>query len=295
MKPAPSWLTRGALRTASAADRPWQRSRGARRRDAVLGVLLGTLIGTIAFAPASWLASAVQQATGNRLLLADARGSVWNGDAVLVLTGGADSRDASVLPGRIGWRLRWLGNALELRARHACCLNGEPGLRLTLGLTRWHAALLPPATEPTQGMASIGQWPASWLTGLGTPWNTLQLGGTLRLASEAAAVESTGGRLRLQGRAELELTGATSRLSTLPALGSYRLSADARSGEGGAQLTLATLEGALQLSATGAWTPASGLRLRGQARPAQGAEAALNNLLNIIGRRQGAMATFAIG
>jgi general secretion pathway protein N len=283
------------LRPAGAVDPAWQRSRRAGLRHAVLGAVLGVIVGVVAFAPATWMASAVNEATGNRLMLADARGTVWNGDAVLVLTGGADSQDAAVLPGRIGWRLRWVGPALELRARHACCLNGEPGLRLSGGLNHWRAAVLPPLTEPAGGLATIGQWPAGVLAGLGTPWNTLQLGGTLRLASEAAAVESAGGRVRLQGRAELELTAASSRLSTLPALGSYRLSADARSGEGGALLSLATLEGALQLNATGAWTPASGLRLRGQARAAQGAETALNNLLNIIGRRQGATATFAIG
>jgi general secretion pathway protein N len=83
-----------------------------------------------------------------------------------------------------------------------------------------------------------------------------------------------------------------SRLSTLPVLGSYRL--DVTAGDAGARLTLATLSGALRLSGDGSWD-AAGLRLRGEASAAAGAEAALDNLLNIIGRRQGARSIIAIG
>ena len=59
-------------------------------------------------------------------------------------------------------------------------------------------------------------------------------------------------------------------------------------------LAAATLSGALRLSAQGQWA-ATGLRLRGEATAAPGSERALDNLLNIIGRRQGARSVFAIG
>ena len=65
------------------------------------GVLLGSLAAGLGFAPASWLASALSAASGQRLLLADARGTVWQGSAVMVLTGGEGSHDASALPGRL--------------------------------------------------------------------------------------------------------------------------------------------------------------------------------------------------
>ena len=32
----------------------------------------------------------------------------------------------------------------------------------------------------------VAQWPSAWLGGLGTPWNTLQLGGSVRLVSPGA-------------------------------------------------------------------------------------------------------------
>ena len=138
-------------------------------RWALVGALLGALISLAVYAPAAWLAAMVQDATAGRLLLADARGTVWNGSAVMVLTGGAGSRDASALPGRLQWTLGLDGAALAMRAKQACCISGELLLRVAPGLGRLRLELPTTAGPATQ----IGQWPAAWLTGLGTPWNTL--------------------------------------------------------------------------------------------------------------------------
>ena len=86
-------------------------------RWALGGALAGALLALAAFPPAAWLAGQLADATARRLLLADARGTVWNGHAVLVLTGGVDSRDAAALPGRLHWRLTWHGGAPALRHR----------------------------------------------------------------------------------------------------------------------------------------------------------------------------------
>ena len=281
-------------------------------RWALLGAVAGALFTLVLFAPAAWLAGAVASATDQRLLLADARGTVWNGNAVLVLTGGAGSRDASALPDRLHWRLRPEGLGLGVRATQPCCLNGELRLRLAAGLGRVHIELPGEAaaagagagtgTGTGAGLAvsrSLGQVPASWLVGLGTPWNTLQPSGTLQLSSPGLLLEQVQGRWRFSGRVELTLATLASRLSTLDSLGSYRLtlSSDAAPGEA-AQLQLLTTEGALQLSGSGQLLgagAASRLRFRGQASAAAGFEAALGNLLNIIGRRQGAVSVISIG
>ena len=55
---------------------------------ALAGVVIGAVPAAVAFAPASWLAGALADATAQRLLLAEARGTVWQGSAVLVLTAG---------------------------------------------------------------------------------------------------------------------------------------------------------------------------------------------------------------
>lgn len=271
------------------AEVQWGRSRAAALRWAIAGALAGLVVGVIAFAPAAWLANAVRSATDGRLLLADARGTVWSGSAALVLTGGPDSRDASALPGRLSWTMGLDGAALRIRARHACCLNGTLGVRLQPGFGRLRVAVLPP---PDGG---VGQWPAAWLGGLGTPFNTLQLGGAMRVVTRELRFETVQGRWIMQGRAELELLGVSSRISTLPTLGSYRLTlAGSPANPGTSTLSLATIDGALQLSGSGSWS-AAGVRFRGEGRAAPGNEAALSNLLNIIGRRDGARTVISIG
>jgi general secretion pathway protein N len=272
------------------AEAAWGRSRRASRRWAIAGALVGALTGLLAFAPAQWLASAVASFTDRRVLLTDASGTVWSGSAVLVLTGGPDSRDASALPGRINWSLGVQGLGLLLKAQHACCLNGTTALQIKPGWGRVAVTLLP----PTGG--HVGQWPSALLNGLGTPWNTLQLGGSLRLMSQGFTIETVQGRTTFNGNADIELTQASSRLSTLESMGSYRVSitGNATRPTEPPQLSLLTTEGALKLSGTGTLTP-KGVRFRGEATAAPADLPALSNLLNIIGRRDGARSVISIG
>jgi general secretion pathway protein N len=276
------------------AELAWHRRRNAAARWGWFGGAVGLLIGLLLFAPAAWLASAVATQTGQRLLLSDAVGTVWNGSARVVLTGGAGSRDASALPGRLHWTLRPGLGAFSLHATQDCCLVGTPQLRLRPGFGRFAATLAADAPAGAPGPQPIGRWPAAWLAGLGTPWNTLQLDGQLELAARDFHVEQAGGGLRFGGNARLDLQGVSSRLATLRPLGDYQLSLAAAPAGDNAALTLVTRQGALQLSGNGQWS-AGGLRFRGEARAAEGTEAALDNLLNIIGRRQGARSVIAIG
>jgi general secretion pathway protein N len=279
---------------------------------ALLGACVTAFLTAVVCAPAAWLADRLAQATDGRFLLADARGSVWDGSAVLVLTGGPGSRSASALPGRLHWTIGLDGSALGLRARQDCCINGELRLRITPALSRARVDLVVPGSAPATaaGVAvgeaigrtlgrTIGQWPASWLVGLGAPWNTLQPTGTLQLSSRGLSLEQVQGRWRFNGTAELELGNIASRLAALDVLGSYRLSLQGDAAQGQPpRLQLRTTSGALLLDGQGEWSgPDATARLRfsGTAAAAPGAEAALGGLLNIIGRRQGARSLITIG
>jgi general secretion pathway protein N len=256
----------------------------------LLGLVAGTLVALLLFAPASWLAGALHRASEGRLMLAEAKGSVWRGNAVAVLTGGPGSRDASALPGRLHWSLGWQGGAPALALRQDCCISGTLRLRLHPGVGAWRLEL--PASATPQ---PLGQWPAAWLAGLGTPFNTLQLTGMLRLSSAGFSLAGGGATPGLAGSLDLALEQMASRVSTLQVLGSYRLRLQGPAeGAGPAQVQLNTRDGALLLTGAGEWS-AAGLRFRGEARAAPEAEAVLNNLLNIIGRRQGAASLIAIG
>jgi general secretion pathway protein N len=268
------------------AQAAWERTRKAVARWGWAGLLCGAAAALLAFAPATWLADAVAARTQNRLLLADARGTVWNGSAVPVLTGGPDSRSAAMLPGRTGWSIGLRGLALELRLRQPCCIADELVLLLRPSLGGLSVQLLP-------GSGQMGEWPAAWLSGLGAPWNTLQLSGTLRLSSSGLSLQMAAGRWNMVGKADVELSNAASALTQMDRLGSYRVHLEGAAGQPPA-FTLSTLDGALLINGSGQWT-GSQLRFRGEARAAPGAEGELDNLLNFFGRRQGALSLISIG
>jgi len=108
-------------------------------------------------------------------------------------------------------------------------------------------------------------------------------------------IEWIAGRWRVDGQADIELVNASSRLSTLEPLGSYRLRVIGDPASAGQpQLELSTQNGALQLHGSGTLGP-GGMRFRGEARVEKADETALSNLLNIIGRRDGARSVISIG
>ena len=248
---------------------------------ALAGALLGGGGALLAALPAHWMAAGVERASGAQLQLAAARGSVWNGSAQLVLAGGSESQSATALPGRVHWRLRpnWSGLQAELSAD--CCTQAPLQLQVQPPWGGLHLAL-------ADGQS---RWPAAVLTGLGTPWNTLQLQGQLALQTQGLVIESVRGRVVLRGSAQLDALGVSSRLSTLRPMGSYRLEL---AGDEAPRLQLSTLAGALQLSGSGQWV-GQRLRFAGEAQAAPGREPALSNLLNIIGRRVGARSLISLG
>src|SRR4051812_37980906 len=88
-----------ATRQALAPDRnpwPW----------AAAGIGLGLLAAVLLFLPASWLAAQIESSSEGRVVLADAQGTVWNGSATLLLTGGEGSNDSLSLPTPVVWRIR---------------------------------------------------------------------------------------------------------------------------------------------------------------------------------------------
>lgn len=274
----------------------WETVRKASRRSAWIGAVIGGVIGVVAFAPASWLANGVSRMTGHRLLLADAQGTIWQGQAVAVLTGGPGSRDARALPGRLNWTLRWQDRGVRVVLQHDCCLPQPVAVQVRPGWRRARVDVgLVPAGQAGgwQSAGTLGHWPAAWLSGLGTPWNTLQLGGVMRVSANTLAIEWVSGRVRVSGQADVWLDNVSSSLTTLDRLGSYHLGLQADE-QGLVQMSLRTVDGALQLSGQGTIS-AGGTSFQGEAQAAEAERGALDNLLNIIGRRSGDRSVISIG
>jgi len=252
---------------------------------AILGALLGLLLALTLWAPARWLAWGLAQASQGQVQWHAARGTVWSGSAQMVLTGGAQSRDAQALPGRLLWRItpRWDGLLLAWQAD--CCMTEFASLHLRAGWATWQA----------QMSDHTAAWPAALLSGLGAPWNTLQPEGQLQLRTQNLQLHWAQGRTQWQGQAELRLQDLSSRLSTLQPIGTYLLHVRGTpEGTPTPSLQLSSEKGPLLLTGQGQWVGAR-WRFTGEASAEEGSESALNNLLNIIGRRQGGKSLLSLG
>lgn len=259
------------------APTPW--------RWALAGVMLGLLLAVLAGAPARWLGSAVRWATLERVHLEAARGTVWSGSARLLLTGGAGTQDRRSLPGRVTWRwgLAWPGLSLELTAE---CCTPQP--------LQWRV-LATGEGLAVQLQDQQSQWPMAVLAGLGAPWNTLDAEGQLQWQSAGLQLRRQQGQWLWLGQTRLQAQQLSSRLSTLRPMGSYEITLQgSASGTPTPELTLRTLQGPLQLQGQGQWL-GQRLRFAGEASAQEGSEAALANLLNIIGRRDGSRSLLSLG
>jgi general secretion pathway protein N len=245
------------------------------------GALSGLVFALVLFAPARWLAVWVQGVSGGQVSLNDARGTVWKGSSQLVLSGGVGSQGGVALPGRLSWQLQPGLRGFSLRALAPCCMAQPLAL---LGQIRLGGFGLTVADQ-------FSNWPAGLLAGLGTPWNTIAAEGNLSVSSKGLSLEWAEGRVSVTGMLQIDAQEMASRLTTLNPMGTYRLLL-----EGGApvSLSLQTLEGSLQLSGAGKWVGGR-LRFEGAASAAPERLDALSNLLNIIGRREGARSIIKVG
>jgi general secretion pathway protein N len=256
-----------------------------RWRYAVIGGVLGLVLAMLIWAPARWLAWGVAQASQGQVQWLDARGTVWAGSAQLLLSGGAGSRDPLALPGRLRWTLTPAWTGLRLGWQADCCMAQAAHLQVRLGSS----------TLNLQVSDHPSQWPAALLTGLGAPWNTLQPEGQLQLRTEGLQLNWAQGRLQMRGLIDLNLQNLSSRLSPIKPLGSYSIALTGTpEGTPTPGLQLNTIQGPLRLSGQGQWV-GQRLRFTGEASAEEGSEAALSNLLNIIGRRQGARSLLSLG
>ena len=149
--------------------------------------------------------------------------------------------------------------------------------------------------------------PAQWLTALGAPWNTVDPKGLMYIQTQNARFTSypfsEKGKV-FRGVAELTIKDLSSQLSTLAPLGTYRVTISDQNLSTPTQsntlispslhLSLQTLEGRLELSGEGEWKNKH-LYFNGLAKAQAGFEAALANLLGVLGPRHDNTATLQIG
>lgn len=253
--------------------------------SAVLVALASVVAVVVVAAPAQWVALALTQASSGRLLLADVKGSLWSGSGVLVVSDGhADASTRLALPGRLDWRVApgaLATGTLAVNFTQTAVLDQPVDLRVGL---LGGPARLSPATL---------RLPASLLTALGAPFNTLRPGGVLQLSWQGLQFGPQG----VRGAIDAEWQQASSRLTPVAPMGHYRLSTDGFAP--GARLQLSTLAGPLALSGDGRIDDGGRLKFSGRAEPAAGTDPAtrtqLDGLITLLGQRSGNGAQLSIG
>lgn len=255
----------------------------------VAAALAGALFIVITLAPASLLASRAASASDGRLALEDAAGTIWNGQADIVLHDGAPpgaahaARDGGPeqpatgtrLPGRLTWRLsawRLLIGAVDLTLSDPALLDAPLALRADAGGNATFAA-------------DRLRVPAAALQALGAPWNTIQPGGALLLEWDTLHLRAGA----LHGAWRIEWIDASSSLSPIVPFGHYRLQADGIFD--GATLQLETLTGPMEMRGNGTIANGRHLRFQGTAGVQAGTDPAiatqLSGLISLLGRRDG--------
>lgn len=246
--------------------------------------LLVIVITVAVLAPAQWLASGVYNATQGRITLAEVSGTLWRGEATLVVASGTDAQAArAALPERLAWRLSpWalMSGKVDVTFTHPSALAQPLHVEAGFG-------------GEAQLSGTTVRLPAILITGLGAPWNTLRPGGTLSVSWE---------RLRLspqsfEGNFVAEWQFASSAMTPVSPFGHYRLHTQGTFP--GTQLQLTTISGPLELQGTGTIGEGGRLRFRGRAQPMAGTDEAvklqLTGLLSLLGRRDGEAAILNFG
>jgi general secretion pathway protein N len=228
-----------------------------------LAAAVAIVLTIAARAPAAWVGDWLQ--SHGKLRLVDARGTVWNGSAML---GVSDGRQILLVPGRVSWRLgfgaAWSGR-LTADVSH-------PALAAPLAIS-----LAANSIKLASGQAELA---AAALTVVGAPFNTMRPGGILAL--RWTDVEIRGGGF--SGSAQLDWRDAQSALSPVAPLGNYRLTI-AGAGDA-ASIRLDTLGGPLRLEGSGTlrgWR----VSFKGLASVEPDMRAALNGLIGVLGPRSG--------
>ncbi|MFM0604933.1 type II secretion system protein N [Paraburkholderia sediminicola] len=219
--------------------------------------------------PAAWITPQFAKQTRGHINLVDPAGSLWHGSATLMLAAGSDMSAASLLPGRIEWRTAFwplFTGRVRMIMRHSEAMP-DP---ITVDIT-------PRSAIVTPGAMAV---PASLLSGLGAPFNTLDLQGDVRLAwSDWRSFNQ-----EAFGQLTVTLNDVSSRVSLVKPLGSYRLLFQAQGVS--STLDLTTLKGPLMLTGNGSVSPAS-TSFHGTASAAPEARDNLAGLLNLLGRPSG--------
>ncbi|NJM32181.1 MAG: type II secretion system protein N [Limnobacter sp.] len=228
-------------------------------------VMLGVALVVFLFnLPAHLVGGKLYTLSGQRVCVFNTSGTVWSGQAQIGLSNG---HECKAVPNPLTW--------------HLVALDSDSWL----GIRFDHSALIHPAqlglsAEGVHLNASELQLPASWLSALGAPFNTIRPEGVLHI--NWARVNVLNPDLKI----EIRWRDAQSALASIRPLGDYLLSLNGHAGKQ-INLKLDTLNGPLNLQGQGVLQPGQRVQFQGYAWPSENSRAALTGLLSQMGQQDG--------
>jgi general secretion pathway protein N len=232
----------------------------------IMVAVLSVLFTLLAMMPAAWIVPQFSKTTGGHVNLVDPAGSLWQGSASLMLAAGPDGSGATLLPGRIEWTTAFwplFTGRVHMTMRQTQAMPDAVTVDASLR-----------GSTMTPGEIVV---PAALLSGLGAPFNTLDIDGNVRLSWTDWRVL---GR-KTYGQLVVSLNDIGSRVSRVKPLGSYRVVLQAQGAS--ATIDLSTGKGPLMLDGHGTLSPQS-TEFHGTASAAPEARENLAGLLNLLGR-----------
>lgn len=238
--------------------------------------LASTLVFLCIYAPAQLLGSLLGHLTNGRLGLASSQGSLWQGNANLLLTNidannnDAQTNNTSINLGKIAWNTQ----PLQLLAgRFSVNLTWNDGAPfwITLDTSRLHIE------------HATFNLPADIVSVLVPTLKAAQLGGQLSVRCENFSLTRT----EILGQLDIDWNQASSPLSMVNPLGNYHLRLD---GRGSAlDIKLETQgDSPLIMQGSGLWAASEGLHFDGTAEANAANKTKLQELLRVIGNETSA-------
>lgn len=233
-------------------------------------LVAGGALAYVVHLPAHHLANAVEVATDGHVQLTHLQGNVWNGSALINLKPKNEVTGAVALPSRFSWSITPSFSSLAFGIKANCCIENVMNGSLSISSLKIENTVL--------------NLPIGTVASFGAPFNTLGLNGAAQLRSNDFAVSWNQGIKVVSGNLEATLKGVSTKLTTLPEIGTYTVLLHEQNDTPAVSFT--TKRGPLQIEGKGTWVNGA-FAFRGVARSTEDHAQALANLLTLIGESDG--------
>ncbi len=233
---------------------------------AVLGVAAFVVFLAVGV-PASFVAARIAAATNGVVNLTDTQGTIWEGSGRAVI---ATPHALPVVIDNVSWRFnpaRLIAAEMSFALRFTLA-NAAGEVEAARGFAGWKARSLAVKGE-AGSLVSLVPLVATW-----------QPGGEVTLTALVLAWDGNA----LAGEAQLEWRQASTSLSPVKPLGTYRAVVTATGGP--AKVLVSTTEGALRITGEGSIESPSRWRFSGEARAEPAQAGALEPLLGLMGPKR---------